>query len=336
MKGRDRPAVLLIVSLAVIISMSSLVCGCSLNNTPNPNHIGDSSNGQKVGEPGVTDPLTGRKVQKVIPLVAVMVDNLGAARPQTGLGEAGVVYEMEAEAKITRFMALFAADPPPVVGPVRSARSYYLQICKEWGALCAHVGGSNDASANIKSWGIRDLDEFKNGGEYYRDKSRKAPHNVYLNIEKAVEGKEQELQPHWQFGDPPQGDPDFSKLSFSYLSGNKVSYEFAASDKRYLRYINASPHNDRESGEQIAAANVVIQYAPHQYRGDGTSCIDIQVIGSGKAEFFLAGQYREGSWQKESMGLPTRFFNADGKEIVFPRGNTWIQVLRPGTPVEKI
>lgn len=334
-KGKDKHTLLLFTFVSVMIFlMTTFLCGCSPNDSQDP--IGNAQNGQKGENSGINDPLTGKKVQKVVPLVAVMVDNLGAARPQTGLGEAGVVYEMEAEAKITRFMALFAGDPPSVVGPVRSARSYYLQICKEWGALYAHVGGSKDASANIKSWGIKDLDEFRNGGEYWRDKSRKAPHNVYLNIDKAASGKEQALRPHWQFGDPAEGNPDFTKFSFSYGSGNNVSYEFSPGEKRYLRYINGSPHSDRESGKQIAVTNVVIQYAPHQYRGDGTACIDIQVIGSGKAEYFLAGQYHEGTWQKDSMGSPTRFSNADGKEITFPRGNTWIQVLRPGATVEKI
>ena len=333
-KRQGRPAISFIVSLVMMILLSALLCGCSLNNSKNP--IDNIENRQMAEGLEMTDPLTGQKAQKIVPLVAVMVDNLCAARPQTGLGEAGVVYEMEAEAKITRFMALFAGDPPAVVGPVRSARSYYLQICKEWGALYAHVGGSRDATANIKSWGIKDLDEFRNGGEYSRDSSRRAPHNVYLNIDKATKGKEPGLQPHWQFGDPPQGDPDFSKITFSYGSGNRVSYEFSAGEKKYLRYVNGSPHSDRESGKQIAVTNVVIQYASHQYRGDGTACIDVQVVSSGNAEFFLAGQYQEGTWRKDSMGSPTRFFNTEGKEIVFPRGNTWIQVLRPGAPIEKV
>lgn len=263
-------------------------------------------------------------------------DNLDAARPQTGLGEAGVVYEMEAEARITRFMALFAGDQPSVVGPVRSARSYYLQICKEWDAIYAHVGGSKDAVSNIKSWGIKDLDQFQNGGEYWRDNSRNAPHNVYLNVEEAASGKEAGLQPHWQFEDPSQDDADINKFSFSYRSGYQVTYEFSEGEKNYLRYINGSPHSDRESGEQIAVTNVVLQYASHQDRNDGTGCIDIQVIGSGSAEYFLAGQYQQGSWQKDSMDSPTRFFDADGQEVIFARGNTWIQLLRPGTQIEKV
>jgi hypothetical protein len=330
-KLRDWASFLVVACLVVLLTV--MLCGCSLNNSQDSTAEPD---GQTAEEPGIDDPLTGRKVHKVGSLVAVMVDNLDAARPQTGLGEAGIVYEMEAEARITRFMALFAGDQPSVVGPVRSARSYYLQICKEWGAIYAHVGGSKDAVSNIKSWGIKDFDEFRNGGEYWRENSRNAPHNVYLNVEKAAAGKEQGLQPHWQFGDASQDDADINKLSFSYRDGYKVSYEFSEGEKNYLRYINGSPHSDSESGEQIGVTNVVLQYAPHQHRNDGTACIDIQVIGSGSAEFFLAGQYRQGTWQKDSMDSPTRFFDADGQEVIFPRGNTWIQMLRPGTPIEKV
>lgn len=332
MKGKSRTA-LMSTCMAVILIFSVLLYGCA----PSESQNGDLSKKDQADmqNPVSADPLTGQKVNKVIPVTAVMVDNLSAARPQTGLGGAGVVYEIEAEAKITRFMALFAGDPPSVVGPVRSARSYYLQICKEWGAFYAHVGGSTDAIANIQKWGIKDLDQFRGGSEFWRDKSRNAPHNVFLDVEKATAGKEQGLKTHWQFGDTVQGEPDFRSISFSYGSGNNVSYEFSDQDKKYLRYINGSPHSDRKSGKQIKVTNVVVQYASHHSRGDGTACIDVQVIGSGEAEFFLAGEYQEGTWRKDSMDSPTRFYNSNGQEIIFPRGNTWIQVLRPGTMVEK-
>ncbi|HHY40018.1 MAG TPA: DUF3048 domain-containing protein [Syntrophaceticus sp.] len=333
MKKRGRFLLFCCLWLLLVVSMTFVLYGCAQESEPqNPVEPPDT----EVEETGVTDPLTGQKVSEVVPLIAVMVDNLGPARPQTGLGEAGVVYEMETEAKITRFMALFAGDPPSVVGPVRSARSYYLQICKEWDAIFAHVGGSKDAIANIKRWGIRDLDQFANKGEFWRDKSRKAPHNVYLNIDEATAGKDLMMEPHWRFGDLPDGDPDYQKISFNYGNNNNVTYEFAADKKRYLRYINGSPHTDRESGEQIAVTNIVLQYADHHYRGDGSARIDIQLIGSGRAEYFLAGQYQEGSWRKDSIDSPTKFFDSYGQEIIFPRGNTWVQVLRPQTAVEKL
>lgn len=286
-------------------------------------------------EPGFTDPLTGRQVKRVIPVLAVMVDNLGASRPQTGLADAGVVYEMEAEGGISRFMALYAGDPPETVGPVRSARTYFLHIAQEWDAFYAHVGGSTDALANIRAWGIKDLDEIKNGGEFWRDRTRRAPHNVYLKVEQAAgKGEPEAAGGHWKFGSPPQDDPVYRTISFNCTPGNRVTYEFSPGEKKYLRSINGTPHCDRVTGERIAVTNVVIQYVPHYYRGDSLGHIDITVIGRGRAEFFLAGRHLIGTWEKRSSRSPTLFFDEEGREITFVRGNTWIQVLRPGTRVE--
>jgi len=287
-------------------------------------------------EPRQVDPLTGRRVEKVIPLIAVMVDNLGASRPQTGLADAGVVYEIEAEGLITRFMALYAGDPPANVGPVRSARPYFLHLAREWDAYYAHVGGSVEALRDIRLWGIPDLDDVRGDRGFWIDKTRKRPHNTYLNLAKALEGKQPRGRfKDWSFTEPPEGSPDYREISFSYSRDNQVTYKFSEDKKQYLRYINGIPHIDRITGEQLAVTNIVLQYAPHRFTGDSLGHIDVNLIGEGKAEFFLAGKYVEGFWEKRSSTAPTRFYDAQGREIAFVKGNTWIQVLRPGTPVHK-
>lgn len=285
---------------------------------------------------GFLDPLTGLRVKQVISPLAVMVDNLAASRPQTGLVDAGVVYEMEAEGGVTRFLALYAGDPPESVGPVRSSRTCFLQLAQEWDPLYAHVGGSADALANIRAWGINDLDEIGNSQYFRRDRTRKPPHNVYLKVESAARLTEPgETAALWNFGDPQEGEEDCQQLSFSYNQGIRVTYEFSPQEKKYLRSINGTPHCDRVTGERIAVTNVVLQYASHHHRGDALGHIDVNVIGSGKAEFFLAGRYLTGTWEKKSGRDLTRFFDEDGRELTFVRGNTWIQILRPGTSVEK-
>src|SRR5699024_9452925 len=55
-------------------------------------------------------------------IVEVMVNNHPKARPQSGLSKADIVFEVLAEGKITRFLALFQSEKPDMVGPVRSAR----------------------------------------------------------------------------------------------------------------------------------------------------------------------------------------------------------------------
>ncbi|NPV28962.1 MAG: DUF3048 domain-containing protein [Firmicutes bacterium] len=287
-------------------------------------------------EPRILDPLTGRQVKRVVPLLAVMVDNLAASRPQTGLGEAGVVYEIEAEGGITRFLALYAGDPPENVGPVRSARTYFLHLVQEWDAYFAHIGGSADALANIRSWGIEDLDDFKNSPGFWRDRTRRAPHNAYLNVARALAGKAPKgLYRDWVFQEAPAGPPDYREVSFCYGRGYRVTYRFSPERKEYLRFINGVPHTDRITGRQLAAANVVLQYAPHTYLGDALGHIEVGLIGRGEAEFFLAGKHLEGTWEKPGALAPTKFYDREGREIRFVRGSTWIHVLRPGAPVTR-
>lgn len=338
-KGRRCPAVFFVLML-VFCFLAPLFGGCG----------GAVEEAVEEGKNGVrqppaareeepfrfTDPLTGRQVKRLIPVLAVMIDNLEASRPQTGLGEAGIVYEMEVEGGISRLMALYAGDPPENVGPVRSARTYFLHIAREWDALYAHVGGSADALANIRAWGINDLDEITDGGEFWRDRTRRAPHNVYLEVERVAGRGEVKAAGHWNFGPPPPENPGAHSISFNCTPGNRVTYRFSPQERRYLRFVNGSPCRDRVSGERIAVTNVVIQYAPHYRRGDSLGHIDIAVIGRGRAEFFLAGRHLLGSWEKRSSRSPTRFFDEEGREITFVRGNTWIQVLRPGTRVEVV
>ncbi len=133
--------------------------------------------------------------------VAVMIENHTEARPQSGLTSADVVYEAVAEGGITRFEALFLCDTPPqVVGPVRSARTYFLDWLSEYNAFYAHVGGANsggsatqskaDALQQIKDYGIKDFDGItSNVSEgFYRDENRNPnvayEHTMYLDIER--------------------------------------------------------------------------------------------------------------------------------------------------------
>jgi hypothetical protein len=292
---------------------------------------------EKDDGPSLTDPLTGRRVEQIVPLLAVMVDNLKPSRPQTGLGEAGIVYEIETEGAISRFMALYAGDPPPDVGPVRSARTYFLYLVQEWDAYYAHVGGSEDAKANIRRWGIGDLEGLGNTPGFWSDRTRRAPHNNYLNVAKALAGKTPKgIYRNWVFEEAPGGPPDYREFSFRYSRDYQVTYRFSPERKEYLRYVNGDPHTDRVTGRQLAATNVVVQYAPHIFLGDALGHIDVRLIGQGRAEFFLAGKHQEGTWEKAGPSAPTKFYDSEGRPIRFVRGNTWIQVVRPETPVTRV
>jgi hypothetical protein len=134
----------------------------------------------------VASPLSGIQVQPQSaqrPVTGIMIENSPDARPQSGLQDAGVVYEAIAEAGITRFLAVFQDSRPGYIGPVRSLRPYYLDFATPYQASIAHVGGSPEALATVRNGHYRDIDQFFNSKYYTRIKSRTAPHNVYTNFD---------------------------------------------------------------------------------------------------------------------------------------------------------
>jgi len=114
--------------------------------------------------------------------VAVMIDNHPDARPQSGIEKAGLVYEAEVEGYYTRLMAVFSDENEVVkIGPVRSARPYFVDWANELNAVYAHCGGSPEALVNIEQKGIVDLNEIYSGRFFWRATDRSAPHNIYLS-----------------------------------------------------------------------------------------------------------------------------------------------------------
>ena len=83
--------------------------------------------------------------------LTVMIENQADSRPQSGLDSADIVYEAVAEGGITRFMGVFYCDAAKGsdfkydLGPVRSARTYFLDLASEYAdyPLYTHVGGAN-------------------------------------------------------------------------------------------------------------------------------------------------------------------------------------------------
>ena len=137
----------------------------------------------------VEAPLTGILVSKekaeewsnIRPL-GVMVNNHVDARPQSGLIDADLVYEIVAEGGITRYLAFFLSNTPEKIGPIRSVREYYLVLVKEMGdAMLMHIGWSPQALVAIESWPVRSLG--RGGADFWRDQAKHASIESVDNIE---------------------------------------------------------------------------------------------------------------------------------------------------------
>ena len=185
----------------------------------------------------VAAPLTGMPVTEAVarrPVIAIMIDDLSAARPQSGLSRASVVWQAPAEGGIPRYEALFQDTDPPSVGPIRSSRLYFIAWAAEWRAVYVHAGGSPQALALLNSSQGRgkvvyNADQFRYSKYLYRIKTRRAPHNVYSDaknlraLAKKVGAKPRDLVAAWKFAPdaPLEERPQGSKLTVPYLA-NKI------------------------------------------------------------------------------------------------------------------
>ena len=124
--------------------------------------------------------------------VAVMINNHPAARPQSGLNKADIVYELLAEGDVTRFLAIFQSEQPENVGPVRSARNYYIELAKGFDSLYIAHGNSPDAKEMLDNGYIDDLNGIYYDGTLFKRASfRKAPHNSYITYDNILKGANQ-------------------------------------------------------------------------------------------------------------------------------------------------
>jgi hypothetical protein len=272
--------------------------------------------------------------------ISIMIENHIDSRPPAGLSRANLVYEAEAEGGITRFLAIYATDENiEKIGPIRSARPYYVDWAKEYAALYVHCGGSPDALAKIIKERILDLNEFYNARIFWRDKSRPAPHNVYTSTEKlsAYLGSIKRVltvdYEEWKYKD------DNAHISSTTANEIKIPGKRSDYDIRwvydnnmntYERFEGGVRHKD-ENGDKINSKNIIIVYAKTNVL-DEKGRIAIITTGTGKAAICLDGKCETGKWAKKN-GKRTHFYYLNGNEIELNQGTTWVEVVTSWTKI---
>ncbi len=282
--------------------------------------------------------------------IAVMVNNHAAARPQSGLNSADIVYEALVESGITRYMAIFWSQAPAKVGPVRSARQYYLEWLSPYDALYIHDGcGSSDdprvdACGNIYLYSIKDVATV--GSWRWNDGTRYAPHNEYNSLLTAWEYAEDRGWDgfptnfeSWKFkndtpiderGDGYRYDTIFHKALHNggYYD---TTWEYDPSTNSYNRWVGGRVDIDQETNTQVNAKVVVMQETNLIPTYDKKAHIIIETIGEGDATILIDGKEINGSWKKSTRTDRTTFYDSTGEEIEFNRGRVWISILSKTT-----
>jgi hypothetical protein len=273
--------------------------------------------------------------------VALMIDDHPDARPQSGLSSADVVWHAPAEGGIPRYLAIWQSRMlGSDIGPVRSARVYFVLWAAEWNALYGHSGGSPQALALLADKGggeyVFDANEFRyGGGAFGRVDTRSAPHNVYTDAQRMrrlgirLGAEDRPLEPVWTFGPdaPLEERPEGGSIKIPYPH-NVVSYAYHRESNTYRRDVSGEKGQiDAATDRQIAPKNVVIMHVRFIQTGDSKHRLEGDIIGTGPAEIATNGRIIRGTWEKDGDTDPTRFFDADGQPVMFTAGQTFIQVV---------
>lgn len=270
-------------------------------------------------------------------LVAVMIENNLEAWPLSGLAEASIVYEAPVEGNIPRFMAIYTLDEKvDQVGPVRSARPYYLDWVSEYGnTMYVHVGGSPDALDLIDQYNLFGLNEFYRGWYFWRSSSRSAPHNTYTSAdlwtkayEKYFEYYDEEDYDGWVFDKIEKCTEDcISEIDIPIAPFNSYHavWQFNTSTQKYIRYQGNKQMFEMD-GKEIMADTVVVQIVKAKVI-DEIGRKEIETIGSGQVVVFRNGKVFEGTWEKASRKDRTRFYDDAGEIITLEAGKIWVEVL---------
>jgi hypothetical protein len=281
--------------------------------------------------------------QKQPPIAAVVIENMIEAQPLSGIDKASLVFEAITEANITRFLAFYSLDNLKddfKIGPIRSARPYFLDWASEFQALFGHVGGSPEANQLLKKTElIYDLDQWFESQYFERVNFKPRPHNVYTSfslLKTAAERflkKEQNFE-SWRFKDDEIKEKRgwVERIYIGYSKPYDCYWIYDRENNVYVRHQWGGEERTAE-GELIKAKNIVVIWLPMKVV-DEVGRKWFGTIGQGKAVVFRDGEVVEGIWRKSTPQERIKFFETTGKEIEFNAGLTWIEVLPIGYNVE--
>lgn len=305
-------------------------------------------------------------------VLGIMIENHSEARPQSGISSADVVYEAVAEGGITRFLSVFYCEDAGMVGPVRSARTYFLDFISEYGdfPLYAHVGGANTpgpanalGQINDYGWGsYNDLNQFSIGfPTYWRDYDRMGhevatEHTMYsttqklwdfaaksrklTNVDETGKSWDANFRPYTFKNDVPTASrPASQTVSFNFWEGYgeyAVRWEYDPTTNAYLRVNGGQKHLDKNDGKQVSAKNVVVLFMRESRANDGYEG-NLHMLygtkGTGNALVFMDGKKITATWSKKNRTARTILADETGKEIEYNRGKIWFEILGTTTTV---
>lgn len=284
--------------------------------------------------------------------LAVVINNIRCALPQSGIASADIVYEVLTEGDVTRLVAIFQSYFPEKIGSVRSARDYFIDFAFNHDAVFVFHGASPSGHGRIRSTGITNMDGGRlEGSVFWRD--RTFPEWALNTGTRAVEHSSytgrQQIKVHVESNEIRNlMDGDFafgfsfaphSEGSESLGQAHRIVVPFSANytrtfifDEEYGHYLVENREGalrDAETEEQVTTANILIQLTSmHIIAGDYEGRRNVRTVGEGRGYLVTGGKHYLVRWEKESHTTPTRWFFEDGLPLTLTPGSTWICVFQ--------
>ena len=317
---------------AFLVGALSLT-GCSKDKEAS---LSTSEEGGETTETVVKAPFTGMEMEASDHRpVLVTVNNHPLARPQSGLSQADVVYELLAEGNITRMLALYQSQFPEEIGPIRSARDYFIDIAKGLDAFYVAHGYSPDAHVLLNEGVVDHINGMAYDGTYFvRSSQRKAPHNSYLShdhLENAIE--DLNVDPVIRKTPPLSFHPNADSAKLGEIATTIIvgatdvnftsTYVFDSETHLYNREVNGIMTIDKANDKKVTPANIVVMEAPYQViDNEGRQSLDLSK--GGPAMLFQNGVALELQWQQID-GVITPVQNGVPAKLV--PGQTWVHIV---------
>ncbi|MGH9055881.1 MAG: DUF3048 domain-containing protein [Acidimicrobiales bacterium] len=276
--------------------------------------------------------------------VMVKIDNVDAARPQTAVNQADVVYEEMVEGGLTRLAAVFQSAYPGRVGPVRSGRLTDSAIADDLNHPVLLYSGTNAMFYPVlRSQPLTDVDSDNHPGLFYRSGPAPEPHNLYSSVAAAAKLSSTHAPPPplWAFraaGTPMAGAgvTPAAQIDIGFPDAS-IRWTWDASSNQWLRYQNGTADMD-SAGTQLSASNLVVQFVGYRTSGmatgEGVPPTPIpqgELVGSGTAWFLSGGAIVKGTWSRASLTSVTVYKDSAGNPIALAPGRTWVELPPTGT-----
>ena len=298
-------------------------------------------------KPAPTAPLTGmpqpNAKQLQAPAVVVKIDNIDAARPQTGVNSADIVYEEMVEGGLTRLAAVFQSHYPDVVGPVRSGRLTDEAIADDLNHPVLAYSGTNAIFLPLlEAQPVTSANDNDHPELFYRAGPNAAPHNLYSSVLSLAGVSSTHAPPaplfHYRSHTAPfagAGARTASQISIGFPNA-LVGWTYDTKAGVWLRWQNGTPDLDSENHE-LNASNVVVMFVNYftsaWATGEGGPPAPIPegvLTGSGEAWFLSGGRMVKGTWNRPGLTTRATYLDAANHAVLLAPGRTWIELVPTG------